>query len=48
MGNVVGNNFKVWPLMEDELAPPVPPQAHTMVQDDVVIQYGSGEFTYGL
>ena len=48
MGNSAGNNFKVWPLMEDELAPPVPHQHHTAIEDDTIIQYGSGEFTYGL
>ena len=48
MGNAAGNNFKVWPLMEDELAPPVPHQHHSAIEDDTIIQYGSGEFTYGL
>lgn len=48
MGNSAGNNFKVWPLMPDELAPPEPPQHRTSVEDDTIINYGSGEFTFGL
>ena len=48
MGNSAANNFKVWPLMDDELAPPEPPQHHTAIEDDTIISYGAGEYTFGL
>ena len=47
MGNSNGN-FKVWPLMIDELAPPEPPQKRTAIEDDTIISYGEGEYTFGL
>ena len=47
MGNTNGN-FKIWPLMVDELAPPEPPQHRTPIEDDTIISYGEGEYTFGL
>ena len=48
MGNEQANNFKVWPLMPDELAPPEPPKMMGGIEDDTIISYGSGEYTFGL
>ena len=49
MGNSPSNgNFKIWPLMVDELAPPEPPQHRTPLEDDTIISYGQGEYTFGL
>ena len=49
MGNSSSNgNFKIWPLMVDELAPPEPPQHRTPLEDDTIISYGQGEYTFGL
>ena len=48
MGNTTNGNFKVWPLMDDELAPPEPPQHRSALEDDTLISYGSGEYTFGL
>ena len=47
MGNS-NNTFRVWPLMPDELAPPEPPQRRTAIEDDTIISYGAGEYTFGL
>ena len=47
MGNT-NNTFRVWPLMPDELAPPEPPQKHSAIEDDTIISYGGGEYTFGL
>ena len=47
MGNSNGN-FKVWPLSMDDLAPPEPPQKHSAIEDDTIISYGGGEFTFGM
>ena len=48
MGNQTNGNFKIWPLMVDELAPPEPPQHRTPIEDDTIISYGQGEYTFGL
>ena len=48
MGNSTNGNFKIWPLMVDELAPPEPPQHRTPIEDDTIISYGGGEYTFGL
>ena len=48
MGNEQVNDFKVWPLMGDELAPPEPPKRLGGIEDDTIISYGAGEYTFGL
>ena len=34
--------------MIDEFAPPEPPQHRTPIEDDTIISYGEGEYTFGL
>ncbi len=34
--------------MDDELAPPEPPQHHSAIEDDTIISYGAGEYTFGM